>query len=319
LCRTSRSYFALSALADLFCSMPPLVSQGSIRPTNNSAGDAILHRAAKDSKKKSFSAVPKPPPDFWDTCLHQDVLSDNYGSDIDNDGVVSENLIEGFEKVWLLTPQARQCMPNTKIQPFPFPGEPIEAFTEEDEEDPREVEAPVVETTTEDVAIDFQNDVEIINSQLQTGTRQPSEDNPIESSKSMSNHLSRIANPPPPPKLLQHPLRRKPQQSDLAQTGWFRVVAEKGAKGRGCVDMDAGDVVCALPQGTICSFSAAQWWIPKPEHEKSLVPVVRLRANVPGVSGEAWVSLNGRNVGSEFPITEIIERRLCTSCGEEVN
>ena len=313
-CSTLQDHYASSDLVDLFCSITPLVSHGDTSPANSFIDYGAIYRAAKKSKHKPFFEVSKAPCDYWNLCQSQVEFNGNDGSDSDENGAVSEHLVAGFEKAWLLTPQARQCMRNVRMQPFPFTGEAIDESTVDDF---REDVAPVVATMTENLVIDLPDDVEIVSSQSQTAPWQPIEDIFAKSSTPMSECLAYAANPQSSVGLSQHSSKKK-TLSVLSQTGWFRVVAKNGAKARGCVDMDAGEVVCALPQGTICSFSAAQWCIPRPEHEKSLVPVARLRADVPGVSGEAWVSMNGRNVGSEFPITEIIGKRLCTSCNEEV-
>ena len=104
----------------------------------------------------------------------------------------------------------------------------------------------------------------------------------------------------------------------IPQQGWIRVLTEKGAKMRADVDMDEGKDLGTIPHGWIVHYEAAAMYVPLEEYRDVLAPVVRLLARVDG-DQKGWVSLTGRNLGNQLPITEIVDSSPCPICNQEVS
>lgn len=303
-------------LVDLFSDLPQLFPSGG--GTSPTCLDYVaLRRMAKDSKNKPFPKVAEPATDSGNICLSRYAGGED-DSDSDDDRAVNESHVRWFEEAWLLTPEARQRKHYTTFEVLPFPGEPPEVTSARHA---RAVAATAAATAVEDVDVGLPN-AAVVRSPSHRTSGQPGEFASV-ATWEPSPRRHRTSSPHPPPEVPQPPLQpplkhQKLPLSDLSQKGWFRVVAPKGAKARGFIDMDAGEAICALPQGAVYAFSAAEWCVPKPDYENILVPVVRLRAEVPGLRGEAWISLTGRNVGPVVPIAEIMERSPCPLCDKEV-
>jgi hypothetical protein len=277
---------------------------------------------AKDSKNKPFPKVAVAElTDSGNICPSRYRYVDGEGdSDSDGDKIVDECHVRYFEEAWLLTPETRRRKHYTTFEVLPFIGNSPEVTTVRHA---RAAAASAAATAVENVDVGLPKAaVASSSSHRRRASSQPDELASVATLEISPRH-HKTSSTHPPPEVPQPPLQlpRKHQKlplADLSQKGWFRVIAPNGAKARGFVDMDAGEAIVTLPQGAVFAFSAAEWCVPKPDYEHVLVPVVRLRADMPGLRGEAWVSLTGRNVGATVPITEIMEQSLCPLCDKEV-